>query len=238
MRPYERARGERAGVGSGRWWRALGAASTIACLGAAGGCNYIGAAFVLVHGPAKIPAAYELDPSKKTVVFIDDLSSRVPRRSLRDDIGKTADATLLKHKVIQEGNLISSVSARRAAASDTAEDRQSAVDVGRQVGAQIIVYVTMTGWTLHQDPGFISPAAGAEVRVLDVVNNKRLWPEGDKTFPFVARMQRQSGEIGTSLAEKTKWEEALATTFGEDLAQLFYKHEKESLGQQRRPGLN
>jgi hypothetical protein len=216
----------------------LGAAVLGLALTAIGGCNYLGAAFVLAHGPEKIPAAFQLDPDKKTVILIDDLSNRVPRRSLRDDMGEAADAAMLANKVIKQGNLISSVSARRAASGDTSEERQSAVDIGRTVGAQVVVYVTMTGWTLNQDPGFISPAAGAQVRVLDAVDNARIWPEGDKTYPFVVRMQRESGEIGTSLANKSKWERKLADKFGDELAKLFYKHEKESLSHQMHGGLN
>ena len=218
------------------WAAPVGVIALVLGAGAGGGCNYLGAAFVLAHGPEKIPAACELDPTRKTVILIDDLSNRVPRRSLRDAMGESADAAMLANKVIAEGNLISSVSARRAASSDTAADQQSAVDVGRKVGAEIIIYVTMTGWTLQQDPGWISPAAGAQVRVLDVINNVRLWPEGDKTFPLVVRMQRESGEIGTSLAEKSKWEQKLADRFGVELAKLFYKHEKERLSDTARPG--
>ena len=203
-----------------------------------GGCNYIAAAVILTQGRGKIPAAYTLDKNRTTVVLIDDLSNRVPRRSLRDDMGAAADAEMLAHGVIADGKLISSASARRAAASDTADDRQAAVDIGRAVGAEVVIYVTMTGWTLQQEPGFISPAASAQVSVLDTVNNMRLWPQGERTHPFVVRVPRASGDMGMSLSEKSKWERTLATRFGTQLGKLFYEHEKESLSQQTRPGLN
>ncbi len=219
--------------------RSVGLVVAALVLGAtAAGCNYIAAAVVLTQGRGKTPAAVELDGSRKTVVLIDDLSNRVPRRSLRDDMGEAVDRALLKQKVIDQGNLISSGSARRAASGDTADDRMSAVDVGRKVGAEIVIYVTMTGWTLQQEPGFISPAASAQISILDTIANVRLWPRGERTHPFIARLPRVPASGTLSLAEKTKWEQALADRFGSELAKLFYEHEKELLSQQTRPGIN
>ena len=231
----------RADAGRGRAPGARVRWAVVICAGAGllvslgGGCNLIGAAFVLAHGPRNVRAAYKLDSSQRHVILIDDLSNRVPRRSLRDDIGGSADQNLLDAKAVKEGNLISSSSARRAASSDTADDRQSAVDIGRKVGAEVIIYVSMTGWTLQQDPGFISPAASGQVRVLDVVGNRRLWPEGEQSYPLVVRLSRQAGDLSMSLSEKSRWEQTLAREFGEGVAKLFYAHEKDLLSQQARP---
>lgn len=226
----------------GRRRRALAGAALLMLTGAGGalvgGCNYIAAAVVLTQGRGKVPAVVELNKDAKTVILIDDLSNKVPRRSLRDEIGATADAQLLKNKVITDGRLISAASARRAASSDTAADRQSAVDIGREVGAEIVIYVTMTGWTLQQEPGFISPAASAQISILDTISNARVWPQGEMTHPFIVRVPRSPGESNMSLSEKSKWEKMLAQRFGTELAKLFYTHEKESLSQQTRPGLN
>lgn len=198
------------------------------------GCNYVGAAYVLVHGPEKIPAQVELNPEAKTVILIDDLSNRVPRRSLRDIIGKSADETLLQEKVIREGQLISSDSARRAAASDSAENRMSAVEVGRKLGAEVIIHVTMTGWTLHREPGIISPAATADVKVLDCVSNARLWPPGEGGYEFRAEMPRRGGDLETtpSQADKARADAELAKYVGVQIARLFFEHAKDSLREQ------
>ncbi len=205
-----------------------------AAFGASAGCNYIGAAYVLAHGPAKIPAKCNLDANRKTVVLIDDLSNRVPRRSLRDQIGQSMDETLLTQKAIKEGELISSASARRAAASDSVENRMSAVEVGRRVGADVIISVTMTGWTLAREPGIISPAATAEVKVLDCATNERLWPPGEGGYEFRAEMPREGGDIESnpSQAEKAKYDAKLAAYVGVELARLFFTHEKDTLRQQ------
>lgn len=198
------------------------------------GCNYVGAAYVLVHGPPKIPAQFQLDPNRKTVILIDDLSNRVPKRSLRDQIGRSADETLLTNKVVNQGMLISAESARRAAAADSAENRMSAVEVGRRVGAEVIIYVTMTGWTLQREPGIISPASAAHIRVIDCVRNERLWPPGETGYDFLADMPRKGGDLEStgSQGDKAKADAALAKYTGVQLARLFFSHEKDSLREQ------
>ncbi len=112
------------------------------------------------------------------------------------------------------------------------------MDVGRAVGAETVISVTMTGWTLQQEPGFISPAASAQVSILDTVANVRIWPQGERTHPLIVRLPRQAATGSMSLSEKSKWEKMLATKFGSELAKMFYEHEKESLSQQARPGIN
>lgn len=208
----------------------------VAVLGAVvcAGCNYVGAAFLLAHGPPKIPGQFSLDPNVKTVILIDDLSNRVPRRSLRDQIGRSADETLLSEKVIAQGMLIASESARRAAASDSSENRMSAVEVGRRVGADVIIHVTMTGWTLAREPGIISPAASADVKVIDCVSNQRMWPPGEAGYDFLAEMPRSGGDLESmgSQADKSKNDAALAKYVGIHLARLFFTHERDSLRQQ------
>jgi len=212
----------------------IGALGAGALLTAAPGCNYVGAAYVILHGPEKIPAKFKLDPKRKTVILIDDLSNRVPKRSLRDQIGKSADQTLLENDVIAQGFLISADSARRAAASDSVENRMSVVDVGRRLGAEVIIHVTMTGWTLHREPGVISPAATAEIKVIDCVANDRIWPPGEGGYEFRAEMPRKGGDLeaNASQADKAKWDADLARYVGTEIARLFFEHEKDSLRQQ------
>jgi hypothetical protein len=214
---------------------ALAAAALIA---AGSGCNIVGAAFVVARGKPKIPPSFVLDENRRTVVLIDDLSNRVPRRSLRDLVGQTVDAELLENGVIAQGSLVSSISARRAAAADSPDDRMSAVDVGRRVGADVVVFVTMTGWTLQREPGTLSPAASMLVRVIDASENQLLWPVGDRAHELVVELPMRGGEIGgpQSQADRRRHDEALARRVGKELGWLFYAHEEESLSQQLRPG--
>ena len=219
-----------------RRWTATTAGLTLAgvsCLLASGGCNLIGGAFVALHGPPKVPAVYEPDEERTTVVFIDDLNNEFPRRRLRDLAGDVADAEMLGAGVVAEGKLISADSARRAISNETSTDRLSAVDVGAKVGAEVVIWVTMTGWTLQRRPGLIEPTVTAEVRVVDAVTNQRIWPPGSRPYDFRSEFPRSTGEIQNS-AERTRFEELLARRVGSDIAKLFYTHERERISDQRR----
>ncbi|MEO1130762.1 MAG: hypothetical protein AAFX05_13805 [Planctomycetota bacterium] len=202
----------------------------------AGGCNYVGAAFVLASGPPKVQAVVELDDSRSHVIFIDDLNSVMPRRALRDVIGQQAEETLLRSETLEQQKLIASSSARRAAAGDTIDARLAAVDVARLVGAEVMVYVTMTGWTLEAEPGMVSPWASCEVRLLDAVGNQRIWPDGERTHPLVVQVpSNTTSALGTSIAERSQYEDLLARRVGDQLAKLFFTHEREKLSEQMRP---
>src|SRR4051812_9808950 len=78
---------------------ALGTCAAIA-IAALPGCNILGPAFLLVHGPEKAPAAYKLDKERSTVVFVDDRSSVLAKRALRQQIATAAQNELLKQGVL------------------------------------------------------------------------------------------------------------------------------------------
>lgn len=202
---------------------------------AAGGCNIAGGLFVLASGPPKIPAAFEPDSARPTVILIDDLNSVVPRSALRDRIGSVAERILLEREVFDEGAMISAASARRAALAGSAEQRLSVVDIGRMVGAEVVIWVLMTGWSLSTEPGAVSPAASAQVCLIDTLANERVWPPGERKFPLLEELPRDvRGDVPTSIAARREIEEQLATRFGRALAQMFFEHERERLSEQLR----
>ena len=199
------------------------------------GCNIVGGLYTVAHGPPKIPAVYEPDRTRTTVLLIDDLNNILPRRSLRDRMGSTAEEVMLRNRVITDGNLISSVSARRVVSGEQSTSRMSAVDIAREVGAEVVIHVTMRAWTLQTEPGMISPAAVAEVKVIDAVQNVRIWPPTDEGYPLMIRVPRSTTEdVGTSLADRMRIEEQLADRAGLQLAQMFFQHERERLSEQMR----
>lgn len=203
---------------------------------ALGGCNIVGGLYTVAHGPPKIPAVYEPDRTRTTVLLIDDLNNILPRRSLRDRIGSTAEEVMLQNRVIADGNLISSVSARRVTSGEQSTSRLSAVDIARQIGAEVVIHVTMRAWTLQTEPGMISPAAVAEVKIIDAVRNARIWPPTDEGFPLMIRVpHRTTEDVGSSLADRMRIEDQLADRAGLQLAQMFFQHERERLSSQMRP---
>lgn len=199
------------------------------------GCNIVGGLYVVASGPPKIPAQYTLDPTRTTVMFIDDLNNVLPRRSLRDKIGQAAEGALLKNKAVEEGKLISSSSARRVTIGEQSGSRLSTVEIAREVGAEVVIHVGIIGWTLQNQPGIISPVAIVEVKVIDAEKNERLWPVTESGHMLGVEFPRgMTSDLGSSLSDRMRLEDRLAQRAGVQIAQLFYQHTKERLSEQLR----
>lgn len=208
-------------------------ALALSSLALAGGCNIVAAASVLVSGPPKVPAQTSLNEARPTVLLIDDLNTRMPRASLRDRIGRSAETLLLDQKVIDRGKLISSASVRRVVAGDTNEARTSIVDAGRAVGAEVVVHVSILGWTLTGTPGEVSPVAVVSVKVLDTLKNERQWPVGEGSFVTRVELPVRADRAVASNAQRRAVEDALADRIGVTIAKLFYTSERERISEQR-----
>lgn len=196
------------------------------------GCNIVTPVAFAISGPPRIDAVTDM-PKANTVIFIDDRDSKLPRRSLRGTIGKAAETLILKNKLLTPEQLISTQSALRIAANDTAAAPLSAVDIGRRVGAEVVIFVEMQGWTLSRGGAEVSPAAQASVKILDCVANQRIWPNTAEGYELVVQMPRQPNELHSTRADRTKLEESLATQIGAELAGLFYTHDRTMLQDQR-----
>lgn len=209
--------------------RRAGACAVAAVIAAcAAGCNYVAGATLIVSGPPKVPKVTELPESRTTVILVDDLNSVLPRRMLRDAIGTSAEEEILAQRLVDDGVLIPSVAARRATAGDTAAEKRSAVDIGRDVGAEVVIFVTLRSWTLTSTPGLLSPLAEAEVVVLDAVSNQRLWPSGEIPFTLTAELPPKSGaDINMSISQQRQLNDVLARRAGSALARLFYDAPRE-----------
>lgn len=194
-------------------------------------CNIAAPAYFAIVGPPKIPAVTTLPSGRPTVVLIDDPSSKVPRRDLRLLIGKTADDDLLRSKAVAAGKLISSRSAMSASGSGASARPLSIVDIGRRVGAEVVIYAEVTDWSLVSNGESISPVGVLGVRIYDTLKNERIFPE-EGAHILVSRLPE---ETSYRPGDRAAIEKALAARLGLDLSRLFYEHPRDPL-QNRRPG--
>ncbi len=187
------------------------------------GCNIVGPIAFIIEGPPTNPSVAALDANRATVVFIDDRNSRLPKRSLRSTIASTAEQLLLDKGIITKGNMIAASSVMRAASSESGDSPMSIVDLGREVGAEVIIYVDVQVFTLSLDGASKSPAANLDVKIFDTVANTRLWPDADTGYPLVIRVPTSQGQVfGMSLSERSTAERQFAQRIGMRIAQLFY----------------
>jgi hypothetical protein len=209
---------------------ALGAA--VCCAGAlmvGAGCNIVAPIAYLVGGPPKTPALYELDRRRPTVVFIDDRASVVPRRALRASIGQEAESTMIEQGVVDQESMISASATLRLAMAERYGEPRSIDSVGEEVGAEVVVYVEMVSWSLRGDGVTFAPTARVSVKVLDVANDVRLWPQTIGGHVMTVQLPQTASQGPTNRVERNTIEEGLARLVGLRIARLFYTHEADPL---------
>lgn len=187
------------------------------------GCNIVAPAYVLLHGPEKTKKVYSLDPEKTAVVFIDDRSNRIPRRSSRVLMGQETEHTLLAAKAVKD--MISTQSAMLAAGKEVNGQPTPIADIGRAVGADIVIYATVDDFHLSSTGQSFDPGATIRVKVIDAVNDKRLWPAKSEGESIVVRLLAKAQELPTSTAGRFAAEDELAKQAGTEIAWLFVTHE-------------
>lgn len=195
-------------------------ASLLACPG----CNIVGPAFVILHGPEKLPAEYKLDKEKKTVVFIDDRSNVMSRRSIRLRIASQMEKTMAAQGVVLE--LVRSQAIMAAATQDSHDDPRSIAELGSDVGAQVVVYATVDSFGLSVDGATYQPTAQFRVKVIDTETGDRLWPDQPEGYQLLVQMRVRPEDMPTTMSDVLVKEGLLAEWSGDRLAELFYAHVK------------
>jgi len=192
-------------------------------------CNIVAPIVYVVHGPPKVKAIHELDPELKTVIFVDDRANKLPRRSLKNVIGKSAEELMISKGVILKENMIASRSATLAASSETDSELMSIADIGKAVGVDRVIYVKIEGFSISRDGTIIEPVAGAFIKVIDTAENKRLWPSERTGFPVKIQLPPTGSQIPTQRAGVNRIQIGVAESLGVQIARIFYEYERDAL---------
>jgi hypothetical protein len=205
----------------------------------AAGCNIVAPIAYIIEGPPKVPAEYTL-LDRPTVVFVDDRGSVIPAnaRAIRRSIADKVSEELMVRKLVTV-----TISPRDAMALASARDKHGelmAIDeIGREVGAEQILYIEMISFALTPDGVIPKPTAVCQVRLIDTQERARLYPQGDDGGQVARTLQASLPELDpttfNSAASRLKIYEALADVTGDQITKLFYEHEKKELGGQLTP---
>jgi hypothetical protein len=201
------------------------------------GCNIVLPVAYIVEGPGTIDAQYTL-PDRKTLVYIDDRANIVNPTTLRAIIAETTTQLLM-----EKAKITSTLNPRDAIALVSRSDRNSELlsiqDIGEMAGAEQIVYVEMYAFAPSPDGYTPQPYASCQVRVIDITNRTRLFPDpANQETPSVqvtARTPAVNPEVFNSRASALKAYQVLAVMTGEEIAKLFYEHERINLGERLEP---
>lgn len=191
------------------------------------GCNIVGPAVVLIHGPEKTAAAHELDEKRPTVVFIDDRANRMGRRALRQTIAAVATDSLLKDADMK--SMLDPKAAMVRVAGEPNGEPTDIVTLGKSLGAEVVIYASVDAFSLSPDGVTFQPTAAFRVKVIDCVKTpSRIWPEEKEGHPLAVTMPQRQGEVPKTNTQANAAQDRLAQECGERLAKLFYKHQTKS----------
>ena len=191
------------------------------------GCNIILPASYIIEGPPKADAAYEL-PKKKTVIVVDDTTNHMSRVAMRATLGDAVAESLLQQDLVPEV-----ISTRDAIAlsrkTDTAGRSMSIQRLGESLGVEQVVYVKVDQFSLVGSGVDRSPEAIVLVKVIDVTSGSRLWPSAGSEAVRGQLLDIDPSLTSTS-AGRREIEDKLAQETGEEVAKLFFAHERRELG--------
>lgn len=203
------------------------ALAAVAIVLAAGGCNIVAPIALLVHGPEKSPALYTLDPARPTVVFVDDRSSVLPSRAIRQRIAQAAEGVLLDGGVLK-ADLISSDALLPIVTADRFTRPKSIAEMGRAVNADVVVYATVDTFTLSPNGSEYAPSASLRVKVIDAKNDVRMWPDKESSQDWhrvEVNIPTKASFVPKNSSEVMIAQQDLADRLGRALGNVFVKHE-------------
>jgi hypothetical protein len=189
-----------------------------------GGCNIVGPAYVLIAGPPKTDALHTLEEKAKTVIFVDDQGSVLPRRSLRMTVSDRIEQELVAKKAV--GGIVGGAAIQQVALQDDADNLSDNSTLGRAVGADLVVHVLVESFTMSVDGTTYQPFASGFVRVVDTRTGQRVWPKDQPSgYRLAMQLPIKRGSVPGSASELARAQEDLASNFGLAVSRLFYKHE-------------
>lgn len=189
------------------------------------GCNYVAPVALVVQGPPTVPAVFELAPERPTVIFVDDRHNVLPKRSLRTELARVTERVLLDRELVVPGSLIDHRAAMRTASRELPDEPMSVVEIGRRLGAEVVIHITFESFTITRDGVTVRPLCDAEVAIYDTVENIQLFPGGGEYAMRTSLAPQPTPLRSLTITERSEVERELAASVGLRLARLFFEYE-------------
>lgn len=207
--------------------------AALTTLVAVAGCNIVAPIAYIIEGAPDVEPQYVL-ADVKTVVFVDDRDSIIPLSSqqMRQIIAERVTRDLLDKEIV-----LQMIDPRDAQGLALRSDRHgkplSLAAIGEGVGAEQLIYIEMRIFTETPDGVTPRPTANCEVKVLDLIEGRRVFPMSagsEQGAPVEATLPAVDPLQFSSSAFRLQVHRELANELGETVAKLFYKHEAYDLG--------
>ena len=199
---------------------AIAAAALATCVGVCG-CQIFLPVIALVEmafPKSKVPAQFKLPKGKRVLVFPDDMHQPVAYPPVKRALAEKVSKVLLEKKAVASAVPYDELVDLQA--SEPTFNRLAVSTVGKRVGADLVILVSIDEFRLKDSPvGTLWRGRFAgKVRVVDVKEG-RLWPDESAGRPVAASepVCDNSSEIyGTVLSRQ------LAEKLGSEVAGLFH----------------
>jgi len=194
-----------------------------------GSCNIAAVVAYVTSPDPEQEALFEL-PNVPTVVFVDDRRNVMHPTRLRRVMADKITEELLGRELLT--TMISPRDAMRVSVTnDKYNDPLPVEELGKAVGATVVIYIEMTAFGLTSDGQTANPRTSCSIRVIDVENRERLFPLESASLTVAERMQHIGPNRVSSAAEAIELAEELAIKLADSISKVFYTHTTGRLGE-------
>lgn len=211
------------------------------------GCGLAG--FIAhVVAPEQTAPVYDL-PVARTVVLVDDTNNQLGDPTNTGVIAQQMLFDLVQSKKLTEEQIVDYKFVRELEAKLDKDFDSTPVDqIGKSLGADIVIHVNVDFVEMSTQPGIIEPKALVTLKVIDVNKAVRLFPEPSPMTDIDAlAMSKRGYRLAVELPRTVMMDmdhgtenllrRKLAEQIGYDAARMFYKHPREEDGKgPGRPG--
>ena len=196
------------------------------------GCNIVKPLSYVLEGPGQVEPEYELQ-DVVTMVFVDDRKSAFPRSALRAIVARTIAEKVVEELVLPAGKMIDPRDTLALARSLESSNNPVSIErIGREAGAEQVIYVELDGFALTLDGFTPRPTSVCRVKVLDLAVGQRVYPNtATRGQEVMSQLREVNPSNFESFSRRRTIENELAVETGTEVAKLFHKHERVDLGE-------
>lgn len=193
-----------------------------------------------IKGPEKIEPLYDLE-DVPTLIMVDDPKHLLNNPGLARQIATTAIHYLKFHEALPNATFIEPKELAKLEAEFGDRWASTPIDeIGRRLGAEQVVHATIKSAQFHVADTLYRPEASIEVKVINVTDGRRAWPEASiladpQRMPpgYLIQIKenyqsRDSRYIGDSTPDDLA--RRMADEAGLRLARLFYSWQPDGPG--------
>ena len=203
------------------------------------GCGSEGYLSHLINGPDKVPAVYTLE-EQPTLILVDDPADLFNDPNIALTVAINIEFNLNQNKVLVGKTIPAREIANLQAKAGDRFKTMPVDQIGRELGAEQVLYVLIDDITMEQVPGVYRPKATVQVKVIDAAAGRRLFPNPPapnqppsdmpvRGHPVVTELHYKGPNQGSQGA-LSLLRRQLAEVLGRDIARQFYRWKPPEIG--------